>query len=62
MSEDDLRAIYRYLRSLEPVENDTGPGAAEAEVTDTPHSIGIAALQQTIAHPPSRHPERSAAK
>lgn len=25
MSDTDLRAIYRYLRSLEPVENETGP-------------------------------------
>jgi mono/diheme cytochrome c family protein len=25
MSDDDLRAIYRYLMSLEPVENETGP-------------------------------------
>jgi mono/diheme cytochrome c family protein len=25
MTEDDLRAIYRYLRTLEPVENKTGP-------------------------------------
>jgi mono/diheme cytochrome c family protein len=25
MSDDDLRAIYRYLRSLPPVENETGP-------------------------------------
>ena len=25
MSDDDLRAIFRYLRSLEPVENETGP-------------------------------------
>lgn len=25
MSDDDLRAIYRYLRSLAPVENETGP-------------------------------------
>lgn len=25
MSDDDLRAILRYLRSLEPVEYDVGP-------------------------------------
>ena len=25
MSDDDLRAIYRYLKSLDPVEHDTGP-------------------------------------
>ena len=25
MSDDDLRAIFRYLRTLAPVENDTGP-------------------------------------
>lgn len=25
MTEDDLRAIYRYLRSLEPIERDPGP-------------------------------------
>jgi hypothetical protein len=25
MSDDDLRAMYRYLMSLEPVENETGP-------------------------------------
>jgi mono/diheme cytochrome c family protein len=25
MSDDDLRAIYRFLQSLEPVEHDTGP-------------------------------------
>jgi mono/diheme cytochrome c family protein len=25
MSDDDLRAVYRYLMSLEPVENETGP-------------------------------------
>ena len=25
MSDDDLRAIYRYLMSLDPVERDTGP-------------------------------------
>jgi mono/diheme cytochrome c family protein len=25
MSDDDLRAVYRYLRSLDPVANDTGP-------------------------------------
>jgi len=25
MTEADLRAIYRYLRSLPPVENETGP-------------------------------------
>jgi mono/diheme cytochrome c family protein len=25
MSDDDLRAIYRYLMSLDPVENETGP-------------------------------------
>ena len=24
MADDDLRAIYRYLRGLEPVMNDTG--------------------------------------
>ncbi len=38
MSDDDLRAIYRYLMSLEPVENETGPlmrkkGEAPAQVT-----------------------------
>lgn len=25
MSEDDLRSIYRYLKSIEPYENDTSP-------------------------------------
>ena len=25
MDEDDLRAIHRYLRTLPPVEHDTGP-------------------------------------
>lgn len=25
MTDDDVRAIYRYLRTLEPVERDTGP-------------------------------------
>jgi hypothetical protein len=25
MTDDDVRAIYRYLRSLPAVENDTGP-------------------------------------
>src|SRR5690606_25298330 len=25
MSDADLRAVYRYLRSLPPVENETGP-------------------------------------
>jgi hypothetical protein len=25
MTDDDLRAIYRYLRSLPPVHNETGP-------------------------------------
>ena len=25
MSDDDIRAVYRYLRTLEPVENETGP-------------------------------------
>ena len=25
MSDDDLRAISRYLRTLEPVRNETGP-------------------------------------
>ena len=25
MSDDDIRAIYRYLRTLPPVENETGP-------------------------------------
>jgi hypothetical protein len=25
MTDEDLRAIYRYLRTLNPVENDVGP-------------------------------------
>jgi len=25
MTDDDVRAIYRYLRSLDPVEHDPGP-------------------------------------
>jgi hypothetical protein len=25
MTDDDLRAIYRFLRTLPPVENDVGP-------------------------------------
>lgn len=29
MDEDDLRAIYRYLRTIPPVQNDTGPLVAE---------------------------------
>jgi hypothetical protein len=28
MDEDDLRAIYRYLKSLPPVMNDAGPTMA----------------------------------
>ena len=31
MSDDDLRAIYRYLRTVEPVENAPGPLVVEAE-------------------------------
>ncbi len=31
MSDDDLRAIYRYLMSLDPVEHDTGPVLRKAE-------------------------------
>jgi hypothetical protein len=29
MSDDDVRAIYRYLRTLPPVENETGPSLQE---------------------------------
>jgi hypothetical protein len=29
MSDTDLRAIYRYLRSLEPVVNATGPSVQD---------------------------------
>jgi mono/diheme cytochrome c family protein len=29
MSDDDIRSIYRYLRTLPPVENDTGPSLHE---------------------------------
>jgi hypothetical protein len=29
MDEDDLRAIYRFLRTLPPVEHDTGPRVRE---------------------------------
>jgi hypothetical protein len=25
MTDDDLRSVYRYLRSLPPASNDTGP-------------------------------------
>ena len=31
MSDADLRALYRYLRTLEPVENETGPLVRDAE-------------------------------
>jgi hypothetical protein len=30
MTDDDLRAIYRYLRSLAPVRNETGPSIRPA--------------------------------
>ncbi len=29
MSEDDLRAMYRYLRTVPPVSNDVGPPVTE---------------------------------
>ena len=31
MSDDDIRAIYRYLRTLPAVQNETGPSLQEAE-------------------------------
>jgi len=31
MAEDDLRAIYRFLKSLPPHENDTGPAVRPAK-------------------------------
>ena len=31
MSDDDLRALYRYLNSLDPVDKDTGPSVQDAE-------------------------------
>lgn len=31
MDEDDLRAIYRYLKSLPPVKNDVGPAVTEVK-------------------------------
>jgi mono/diheme cytochrome c family protein len=33
MSDTDLRAIYRYLMSLDPVENDTGPAVRPRSVS-----------------------------
>ena len=32
MTDDDLRAIYRYLRSLPPVHNNTGDSVRPVEV------------------------------
>lgn len=31
MSDDDLRAIFRYLKSLTPVEHDVGPPVRSRE-------------------------------
>jgi hypothetical protein len=31
MPEDDLRAIYRYLKSVPPVKNDVGPPVVNVE-------------------------------
>jgi mono/diheme cytochrome c family protein len=37
LTEHDMRAIYRYLRSLPPTRNDAGP-AVQARMDDSPHS------------------------